>query len=249
MATKKSNCAFGDSIMRGVVEDEDTVKTDNPKYKLLDDNFVKQCSDSYHINISNFARFGSTVDNGLKQLQRHIDDIQPESYVFLEFGGNDSAFNWQEVSDHPDDEHLPMTSLQHFKDCYSQIIDRLRDLGAYPILLSLPAIDAKKYFHTISRNRNFLNIRRWMNEDINHIVNWHETYNLAVFELAIAKKVPVIDISTIFMEKRDFSSYLCDDGIHPNEKGHALIVEAIKKFVSTDIPEANEMIQHLSGNL
>ena len=29
----------------------------------------------------------------------------------------------------------------------------------------------------------------------------------------------------------DYSQYLCNDGIHPNEEGHKLIAEAIKRHV------------------
>ena len=70
-----------------------------------------------------------------------------------------------------------------------------------------------------------------MRNDQQHITNWHERYNIEIFKLAIANQVPVIDITSSFLEKKNYSRYLCDDGIHPNEEGHKLIAEAIKQHI------------------
>ena len=34
-----------------------------------------------------------------------------------------------------------------------------------------------------------------------------------------------------FLEKKNYSRFLCEDGIHPNEEGHKLIAEAIKQHI------------------
>ena len=57
-------------------------------------------------------------------------------------------------------------------------------------------------------------------------------YNIEVFKIAIENNIPVIDITTSFLEQKNYSDYLCDDGIHPNEKGHELIAEAIMQHVA-----------------
>ena len=33
------------------------------------------------------------------------------------------------------------------------------------------------------------------------------------------------------LEINNYSNLLCDDGIHPNEKGHKIIAEAIKEHI------------------
>ena len=70
-----------------------------------------------------------------------------------------------------------------------------------------------------------------MRYDKQYITNWHERYNIEIFKLAIANEIPVIDITSVFLEKPNYSGYLCEDGIHPNKDGHALIAEAIKEHV------------------
>lgn len=72
---------------------------------------------------------------------------------------------------------------------------------------------------------------QWMRNDQQFITNWHERYNIEIFKLAIATQVPVIDITSIFLEKKNYSRYLCNDGIHPNEEGHKLIAKAIEEHV------------------
>lgn len=235
---KKTVYVFGDSIMRGVVEDDESPVSVVPKYRFSNNSFVERCSRDYHVQILNFARFGSTIENGRRQIARHLKDIPPGSYVFLEFGGNDCAFNWKEVAENPEKEHLPITPLKNFVSCYEDIVDQLVSAGVKPVLMSLPAINATRYFKHLSHNLNAANIHHWMYGDINYIINWHELYNIAVFCLARRKNIPIIDVSAVFLEKRNYSDFLCADGIHPNEKGHAMMVQAIHDFVSAEIPEA-----------
>ena len=54
-------------------------------------------------------------------------------------------------------------------------------------------------------------------------------YSAAVVLLAKAYRVPVIDIRAAFLCTQDYRNYLCKDGIHPNEEGHALIAQAIEQ--------------------
>ena len=42
--------------------------------------------------------------------------------------------------------------------------------------------------------------------------------------------VPIIDITTFFLSRIDYKDFLCDDGVHPNAKGHLLIASAVKDF-------------------
>ena len=63
------------------------------------------------------------------------------------------------------------------------------------------------------------------------LTNWHERYNIEVFKLAINKDIPIIDITSKILEINNYSNLLCDDRIHPNEKGHKIIAEAIKEYI------------------
>lgn len=49
--------------------------------------------------------------------------------------------------------------------------------------------------------------------------------------MTINKDIPIIDITSKILEINNYSNLLCDDRIHPNEKGHKIIAEAIKEYI------------------
>ena len=49
--------------------------------------------------------------------------------------------------------------------------------------------------------------------------------------MTINKDIPIIDIISKILEINNYSNLLCDDRIHPNEKGHKIIAEAIKEHI------------------
>ena len=72
------------------------------------------------------------------------------------------------------------------------------------------------------------------------LTNWHERYNIEVFKLAINKDIPIIDITSKFLGIKNYSNLLCDDGMHPNEKGRKIIAEAIKEHIGKFIAECRK---------
>ena len=218
--------AFGDSVLKGVIY-EDT------HYRVSKSSFQKICEEFFGILIENKAKFGSTITKGKYIFEKNLDMIKETSgkYVVLEFGGNDCDFNWKEISDNPEKEHFPVNTIANFAATYRNIIEEIKKIGKIPVLLSLPPIDASRYFKHISQGLSAMNILKWLKNDCQYITNWHERYNLEIFKLAIATKAPIIDITSVFLEKRNYAKYLCEDGIHPNEDGHRLIEEAIKNYV------------------
>jgi hypothetical protein len=92
-------------------------------------------------------------------------------------------------------------------------------------------LEPNRFFNHVTRGINSDNVLRWLGGSVLSIDRWHERYNMEIFRLGAQKRVPIIDITSVFLEKKDFSDYICEDGIHPNEKGHALIEGAILDFV------------------
>lgn len=218
--------AFGDSILKGVIYE-------NNIYKVSKNRFSNICEEVLGVSIENKAKFGSTVDVGKNIISKNINLIKEtkSKYVVMEFGGNDCDYNWEEISKNPDKEYNPKSTIAEFIEIYSYLINELKKIEKQPVLLSLPPIDSVKYFNYISRKLNADNILKWMEGNKQFLTNWHERYNIEVFKLAINNNIPIIDITSKFLEIKNYSKLLCDDGIHPNENGHKIIAEAIKEHI------------------
>lgn len=216
-----SICVFGDSLTKGVVFDS-ALK----KYILLKNSFANRIKNSADFVMHNYSKFGSTVSKGLETLRRHCGELKDYDFTVLEFGGNDCDYNWAEVSAHPEQKHSPKTPLGPFVEKYGQMISEIRKEGSRPVLLSLPPINAPRYFRWISQGLNAENILKWLG-DVEFIYRWHEMYNLAVCRLAKDSDVPLIDISSAFLGTANYQRLICEDGIHPNEEGHRLISQTI----------------------
>lgn len=218
-------CVFGDSVAKGVVLDN----TKN-RHGLLKNCFAHQLADIFSLTVTNYAKFGCTVTKGLELLKKHLSQVRDYDYVVLEFGGNDCDFDWAEVAKAPEAPQHSKTPLDVFVKTYREMVHLIRQNGGSPLMLSLPPIDAIRYFDWISQGLDRDAILQFLG-DKEHIYRWHEMYNVAVYRIACEEQVPVIDITTDFLEMCDYQSCICDDGIHPNEKGHKLITKQIVRFV------------------
>jgi len=220
--------AFGDSVMKGVVTDTELKNRKGAgMYKVSDLNFINLYSRKVGTQILNFAKFGSTIMDGMKAVEMHLLQISPGDIVVMEFGGNDSDFDWRGISESPDICHLPKVDVNTFRNMYNKMIDLIRNIGATPVILSLPEIVPSMFFEHISAGLDKSKILKWMHGDVNFIGNWHEHYNLMVFKLAAEKAVRIIDISSVFLKQHNMPDFFCSDGMHPNEKGHELIYQTI----------------------
>ena len=225
--------AFGDSIMKGVVMKKSQNQKET-KYTVSESNFSNEVERRLGFEVVNYGKFGSTIENGAKVIDRNLDKIQNADYALLEYGGNDCDFHWAEIANNPTSEHNPKTSLKEFVRRYCEVIEKIKSMGTKPLLLSLPPLCAERYFDYFSKDlsgdeRN--RILNWLGGNKQRISNWHQSYNLELFKIAMNEQIPIIDITTSFLQKVDLFDYICMDGIHPNDKGQKLIGEILcEKF-------------------
>ena len=223
---KNKICTFGDSIMRGVVSDAKG-NDGKPVYKISENSFVSRCEQRLGVKIMNFACFGSTTSQGMKYINRYEEDVKDTDVAVFEYGGNDCDFDWKAVAAEPLKPHQPKVTLSRFVEQYQALIDKVINFNIQPVMLSMPMIDPDRFFEFISTGLNKDNILRWLGGKTMFIYQWHEMYNVELFKMANQLHVPIVDITTPFLESVNYSDYLCGDGIHPNERGHALIADAL----------------------
>ena len=216
-------CILGDSVAKGVVLDDT-----RGRYIYAKESAARLFEQDAGAKVDNLASFGCTVTKGEEMLKKCEDRIGEYDYTVLEFGGNDCDFDWKSVSDDPEAAHICKTPLEAFKQKYARMLETIKRLGGKPIVLNLPPIVSGRYFRWISRNLSPSRILRFLKE-VGFIGRWQEMFNIAAVQVASAAGVPVLDIRSAFLAQPDFRSYLCADGIHPNEAGQRLIYNAIRQ--------------------
>ena len=220
LPTPKSFAIFGDSIGRGVMYDPNKDSYDTYR------GFVSMLEKRWGIRSLNFTRFGQTVSKGLKMLERKLESIRACDFVFIEFGGNDSDYDWKAIASDPDASYSPKTPLAEFVSVYKKLIATVKEAGLTPIVLNLPPIEHDMYFDRVRHGCNGDNILKWLKGDKTQISRGHGRYNEEINSICRESNVRMIDIRSAF-EGRDLTELVCPDGIHPNEKGHELIYEKI----------------------
>lgn len=224
--TEKNITVWGDSILKGVILDEQ-----DGKYKVMKNSCISNFAEITGCSVKNNAHFGMTSTKALHRIKSSIDK-QPfgkNDIVIIEYGGNDCDFNWSEISEKPDGYHEPKTSISCFKNSLQNIIDSFKEKGVTPILMNLPPLQPEFYFNWVSKGLSKENIMHWLG-DVAKIYRWQEAYNSAVEWVARQNLCGVINVRESFLISNDYSSQFCADGIHPNEKGHERILESLLEF-------------------
>ena len=224
---------YGDSILKGIELDH------SESYIVPKESGWQFLEEEYPLAIVNRAKFGCTVTKGLEQLSRALDRGLSCDAVVLEYGGNDCDYRWAEISQNPKGEHLPNTPLPEFMEKCRKMISLLQTNGILPIVMSLPPIDAQRYFHWFCRGGLDENaILDWLGGDIQTIYRHQEMYSNALCRVAMESHAPLVDVRTPFLASKNCRDLLCADGIHPNREGHRLIGEVFGEFAARHLQPA-----------
>ena len=194
-------------------------------------NITDVLADKLCCEVVNLGRMGATIEACERLFDRYLDRLEGAKYVLMCYGGNDSNYDWKAIANNPTAEHLPKTSLHVFEKTYVRIINKVRDLGYIPLILSLPPIDIHRYYTFFSSSFNDVqkfNVMQWLSGSLDTIWAGHELYNDAVRRVANTTDSLLVDITTSL---GDNNCYLCDDGIHPNLLGQSKIASIILKNI------------------
>lgn len=218
----KNVVIWGDSVARGVIYDEN-----RGRYALSPTTAVKMVSEKLGIRVTNRARMGYTVNDGIRMIEHDLTGGIDADTAIIAFGGNDCDFDWKQISESPEALHLPHTPAEEYEERLSGIVETVQEAGIRPILVTLPPIIAERYFDFISRDGlSRENILRWLG-DKNHIYRYHERYSGIINRIAAKYHCKLLDIRAAFLSVWNTSPLFCADGIHPSEAGQKFIGEAI----------------------
>ena len=222
---QKKVVIFGDSILKPVV------LNDNFKYVFSKEIDWENIEKELNVKLENRCRMGATIKHGVVYISEYLKTNDKFFAAVIAYGGNDTDYNWRQVSDDGASIHYPNTKLDDFEAMLNEIIDLLNEKKIRPILVTLPPISSIKYFQWIMKNGlNEENIMRHLG-DIETIARHQEMYNNVVLKIAYSRKIKLVDIRKEFLDSPIYMSLMCEDGIHPNTAGGQLIVDTfIKRF-------------------
>jgi lysophospholipase L1-like esterase len=214
---------YGDSILKGVMFNEEL-----NRYKLFGYRYeeLKEMG----IEVENNCKMGATIDEGFEIMKATLKDCDKDTYVVLEYGGNDCNYNWAEVSNNPDGDFLPNTPEDKFIKTYTEMIDYAKEKGATVTVCNLVPIDSEKFMNWVTRGLEYNNVLRWMG-DINRIARWQEYYSRLSEKVAALTKCPILDLRSKFLSHCSMEKMIGIDGMHPSFEGHSLIKDIFQKAI------------------
>lgn len=212
---------FGDSILQGVVF-SDTAN----RYKLRNGNKYERLAEC-GFDIENHSRMGATISNGINAAEKFCNDCNEDTIVLFEFGGNDCDYNWKEISNDPEANHMPKTDPEKFVETYERAINMAKSKGFKVAVASLVPIDAQKYMKWITRDLNYENILGWLG-DVSMLSRWHEYYSRMTEALAAKLDCVLIDFRHEFLLSHEYKNLMCTDGVHPTQRGYEILENILK---------------------
>lgn len=206
---------LGDSITKGKVWKE----TERHSY-ITENSYPLLLNKMLGVDVLNKGICDITSDEVLQHIGNDIT-FDSGSTVIIEIGGNDCNPNWRQVKKNPDGHHEGTVPIGRFKANLLKIINIVKGCGAFPILCTLPPLDAEKYFNLLKRFFGMA-IKPWIDRN-GGIYKWHERYSNIVKSTAAEEGIYLIDVRQAFLDTGDYKKLIGVDGIHPVEEGYSLI--------------------------
>ena len=215
---------YGDSLLKATMPDEQF----HYHFHLPE---VMERYSGRQTEVVNRSKMGATVRKGQALLEHDLRRGMQADYALSAYGGNDSDFDWDAVQAHPQESHLPRTTLADFKEILLCMIRELRERGVQPVLMTLPPIDAQRYLDFLCREgRSRERILDWLG-DTQRIYRHQELYSDAVAALAMTEGLPLIDVRRQFLPMRDLSRYIAADGIHLTMTGYRCLFDTLAGWI------------------
>lgn len=211
---------YGDSLLKATVPDEEFHYHFHAAELL-----------GSHPEVVSRAMMGATVRKGRQLVERDTQRGLNAQYALMGYGGNDSDFDWQAISDDPAGEHKPRTELPEFRRILGETVELLRQKGVQPLLMTLPPIDAEKYLRFICRGgADRSRILSWLG-DCQMIYRYQELYSDTVAAVAAEHAVPLIPVRRAFLWDQNYCRMISPDGIHLNMTGYRRLFDTIGSWV------------------
>jgi len=227
---KETVAVWGDSLAKGVAWN-----SERHRHSYSSTTAADVAGEKLGITVVNRSKFGYTAPQGFEMMEHDIENGIACDAALIEFGGNDCNFNWAEISAHPEAHHEPATPPEKYLTSLRSMVRWLYQKGIRPVLMTLPPIDAERYFKFLVGDRlDGGNILKWLG-DVHQIYRFQEMYSLLVEKVAREFQIRLIDIRQRCLARNGFlKDMVCEDGLHLTEQGQHFVGEQIAELVLLD---------------
>ena len=211
---------YGDSLLKATVPDEQF------RYHFHLPEVMERYS-GRQTEVVNRSKMGATVRKGQALLEHDLQRGMQADYALIAYGGNDSDFDWDAVQAHPQESHLPRTTLADFKEILLRMIRELRERGVQPVLMTLPPIDAQRYLDFLCREGRSRERIMDGRGDTQRIYRHQELYSDTVARLAYETGTPLIGVREMFLDEKRLLKLIAADGIHLTMEGYGKLFDTL----------------------
>ncbi len=209
---------FGDSIAQGVIVNGEG------RFQLSRRGSAELLQEAGY-PIINYAMDGYTIRQGLASFRKKR--LKPGALCVIEFGANDCELNWDAISADPGHFYDGRTPHDEFPGEVDRFILEARERGMEPVLMTPPPLMSCRYYRWICRGRNAENLLRYFHGDPEGLSRWEERYVSVLREKARQHGCRLLDLRDWMVREGDYPDFMCMDGSHPNEAGHAVIARRV----------------------
>lgn len=218
----KSIIVWGDSILKGIKSSEDL-----KEISVIEDNALELVSKQLGVDIINKSIYGAPITK-IRQTQiKNLNKNLSSDICLIESATNDSDYDWEKVSENPNENHLQKVSLTDFKNTLQEMVNDAIKNHITPVLVTSTPLITQWWFDYICIDKNKNNILSFIKNNPNVLFENQEKYSNTLKEFALQNNIQLIDLRTEFLKAPDITQLICKDGIHPNEKGHKFIAQIL----------------------
>lgn len=202
--------AFGDSITAG----EGVPKGCK--------NWTDVLKERFSLKFINSGIGGNTTSQAIERIDRDMLSHKPD-FVLINFGMNDHVM---------EEKNKPKVELKLYEKNISEIINKVKCIGAEPILITTNYIiegNENKYYYS-RHNPSYY-------DDVGGAQAWLDKYIDKVRNISAVMNVPIIDIRKV-CENYDRYEFLrslkndkIDDGVHPHLLGISVYAQVIGDYL------------------
>jgi len=200
---------FGDSITYGA--DDLSVSGWTTRLRLYLDK--KSLEDSkYEGLVYNLGIPGETTEGLIKRFvletgARIREDKDEENIFIFAYGTNDAAFI-------PSNNSFRV-GVDIFRDNLNETIARAKKFSDKIFILTITPVVDELTTSPINKDKSRTN-------------EYIEKYNNIIIEIVQEQDITLIDSNSVYLNQ-NYKELVCEDGLHPNDRGHKVIFNTVKE--------------------